>query len=329
MPTKRRPNTATPSKLFTKRRSLPGLGLIASIAMVAASGNLCAETEATTKFVHPLLPPYHGNPAALGWTILLVGFVTASLVQWAKDLLGWRANFHRKTVGDWVRRRADSPAVSKFASEISPESDPEVNPAPGDALAELEKLIGGTTEPAELTGADDRVQKRLPAYSLPAEQLCGQLASAAEVTIATPSRYSQLFAVLIASGDPPPLKDVKEYVDKIKDRALSETLSNDQRYADLRAQFMLRAQRSLDNLQILIGQRWRRRLTLGCLYCSFYFGLAAVYYFLGADLAFQALPWYEKLGAFLMPVLIVTIAGALIAPLAHDLALAIRSFRRS
>jgi hypothetical protein len=98
----------------------------------------------------------------------------------------------------------------------------------------------------------------------------------------------------------------------------------DQRYGELRAQFMMQAQRGLDNLQIAIGERWRVRLTRACLYFSLGFALVVVLFLVWSDPVRNAMGFFQA--AF--TVLVITIAGALLAPVTHDLMRAIRSFRR-
>src|SRR2546429_8861017 len=92
----------------------------------------------------PLPSSFRGDPAGLFWVIVIVGFATAAFVQWAKDFFGWRRRFHAKTVRGWLRQR---------------------NPRAEKAVQELELLAGAER--------DERFRRepRLPAYSLPAEQL--------------------------------------------------------------------------------------------------------------------------------------------------------------
>jgi predicted ThiF/HesA family dinucleotide-utilizing enzyme len=86
---------------------------------------------------------------------------------------------------------------------------------------------------------------------------------------------------------------------------------------------MIKAQRNLDNLQIELGEDWRRWLTIACLGCSLTFGwiVVALVNHLSQD--------NLSAGEILATILVITIAGALTAPIAHDLTRAIRSFRGS
>jgi hypothetical protein len=68
------------------------------------------------------------------------------------------------------------------------------------ALGQLEALAGGELQRSFEYG--NRVTYTLRAYSLPAELLCGQLAAAAELAVAAPEKFPELFVVLIASSAP-------------------------------------------------------------------------------------------------------------------------------
>jgi len=326
-----------------EKRVLSKVGLSAfSAALVMSPPAIFAQTSPNSDLLVPLHPAFHGNIAGLAWTILLVGFVTASFVQWAKDLLGLRSGFHRLVVRNWLQRRAEDPNTQRIveeiiairAAELHPEWQSGASPSrfERDVSEHAEKQLENLLAPS----GDDRphpyhgllsfiVSPPLPVYSLPAEQLCGQLASAAEAAVAAPREYPDLFAAFTVSGKPVASDAVQEFLAKSKTRMPG---GDDQIYADLRAQLMMRAQRSLDNLQILIGQRWRRVLTATCLCFSFAFAVIVVIHLFGADPDFKAATFFKKWDLATVPTLIVAIAGALMAPLAHDLTLAIRSFRR-
>ena len=286
----------------------------------------------------PLPDAFRGNPGGLVWAVVLVGFATAGFVQWTKELTRWRHNFHRGVVHDWVTRRRGS-VPEDVINAIRP-PDPEKKGSSESpvrkAIDQLELLSGGDA-------LDSDARDSLPAYSLSAEELCGQLASAAEVTVAAPDRFPELFSVFAGGTSSLTAAEFARYVTTCRTRHQElaqnapntiykkppetpfnpETSATEQRYAELRAQFMVQAQRSLDNLQIRIGEQWRKRLTLASVGFSFLFGWIIV------GLLFAANPAATtSLTEGLFTVFVITLAGALAAPMAHDLMRAIRSFRR-
>jgi hypothetical protein len=252
----------------------------------------------------------------------LVGFITASLLQWAKDFLHWRRNFQAKMVFWWVIRRARR-INREVIEHLRLESSIGVAER---AYEQLENLAGAELD-TEKTKYSRFKPDALAAYSLPAEQLCGQLAAAAELVVAAPEKFPELFGVL-TTGSAIPAQDFREYIGRSQTGFVHGELSaGDQRYAELRAEFAMQAQRALDNLQIAIGERWRKQLTFMCLVISSLSAVLVVLYLVMND------PVAIKFstGSFVQAVVtvcVITIAGALLAPVTHDLMRAIRAFRR-
>src|SRR4051812_9779568 len=80
---------------------------------------LLAQAAAKTDLREVLLPVsagFRNNPSGLIWTIVLVGFGTAALVQFAKDFFGVRSRFHRRWVHDWVERRSNQVTATVTSS---------------------------------------------------------------------------------------------------------------------------------------------------------------------------------------------------------------------
>jgi hypothetical protein len=291
--------------------------LLVLFVVLTASTNLLAQQVAmptnspVTHLVVPIQPAFRGNPASLVWVVVLVGFVTASFVQWAKDFLRWRYRFHRHIVHNWVVRRSGN-ISGKVAKLIGIRDEASAYESADVARKDLEMLAGG-----------EHIKKFqrsfLPAYALPTEQLCGQLISAAEITVAAPNKFPELFAVLTAAETSVESQDFEDYRLLVEKRS-----SDDVRYADLRAVFMIQAQRSLDNLQIEMGRRWKTQLTLACLGFSFVFGLAVVLFLYFGESPRNPNSFREAT----LTIILISLAGALAAPIAHDLMRAIRSFRR-
>jgi hypothetical protein len=296
------------------------------LAFVAYSSVAQVQNDSAKAILLPAT--FRENRSELVWVVLLVAFATAGLVQTLKELTGWRHNFHRSTVRGWVSARVrDVPARIVKALHPSLESmTAETSPSrPQEAIRQLERLSGGDA-------LDDEGRDALAAYSLSAEELGGQLASAAEVTVAAPDRFAELFGAFAGSLSSIPADDFARYIElcqarqKVSNnsniRESSQWRADEERYAELRAQFMIHAQRSLDNLQIRIGQSWRRRLTTASIAFSFIFGVV-VMLVVFASRATSPGPW-----EWVVTIFVVTIAGALLAPTAHDLTSAIRSHGR-
>jgi hypothetical protein len=319
-------------KLFNPRRQLviltAFLAAFIPLTLITLTTNRTELTQHPGQIDVPIESAFRGNPVGLFWVVLLVGFATASFVQWAKDFLRWRYNFHRRMVRDWIDhrfRQVSDSIVAALRDEKSPRSTK-------DPRLQLEILAGGEKVPEKAYYLDPYI---FPAYSLPVEQLCGQLAAAAEIAVANPEKFPELFCVLTAAGDlisdqdfreylakpTPPNQDTDQAAKSVPEGELSPTA---QRYAELRAQFMMQAQRGLDNLQIAIGEGWRAQLTRACLLFSLAFAVVVVSFLLASDPARNAMGFIQAW----FTVVVITLAGVLLAPVTHDLMRAIRSFRR-
>lgn len=274
-----------------------------------------------------LVPPaFRGNPTGLIWVVALVGFATAALVQWANDFLHMRRDFHRRTIRGWLKRR-----VKRYNSrtlfglgDLEEKMEQTINDE--EALSELEALLGAESNTTEWP-TSSRELERLPVYSLQTEQLCGQISAAAEVAVSAPSTYKALFIALSYTGRPSFRDEINEYTRLCSERAKSEKIDPlmEQRYGELRAQFTVQIQRILDALQISTGEQWRTELMMTCATVSCLFSFITVAWLYKSDATRDEKTILE----FLMTFMVIALAGALAAPVAHDLMRAIRSFRRS
>src|ERR1700682_587126 len=211
-----------------------------------------SSAPAAQHVVVPIQSAFRGNPVGLVWVVVLVGFATASFVQWGKDFFRWRYNFHRRMVREWIDRRAQR-MNDELVGALRIESNTTEN-----------RVVRAHQQLEDLAGAEKgryAWEKKLPAYTLPAEQLCGQLASATEVAVAAPEKFPELFGVLTAADESIPAEDFKEYISfrrkspeeqqpkpdntgKSPTAETGELSATEQRYGELRSQFAMQAQRA-------------------------------------------------------------------------------------
>jgi hypothetical protein len=282
----------------------------ALVFLPISPGAMSAQSITESKPSGPSIGSLLGDPIHLVWMIVIVSFATAAFVEVVKDLAGYRRHFHRCFIRRWIRLRAAHGIKAGLRG----------NGLPDDPFYELEKLAGGGE-----TGA-------APAfYALPAENVCGQLAAAAEVAVGAPDAYPAAFAVLTNAGGAFSPDEFDQYVSFCRDRKNLQKASSDkpeskefddnkrEYYGDLRSRFMVQAQRTLDNLQVALAGAWRWRLLAMCIYSSLLFSCWGAYYFRIAN--------FNGTGNALL-VLFVAAFGAMLAPFAHDLMRAVRFFRR-
>src|SRR6266404_4510109 len=209
---RRTPDTGAPA------HNLPPNGFTLGV-LIADAAQSTATSDSKT-LILPVADGFRGDASGLLWTIILVGFATAALVQFGKDFFSWRSNFQRHRVHDWIERRWGqvTPAVVAALWEGNPTaSDRKAIP---EAIRQLETLASA-----------DRVESvrtfsyTLAAYSLPAEELLGQLASVAEVVVSAPDQFPELFGVFSGGEGDRIQSDVRLYVKACRARREPEPVN--------------------------------------------------------------------------------------------------------
>ena len=127
-------------------------------------------------------------------------------------------------------------------------------------------------------------------------------------------------------------EDIEKYLRVSRDRSKGyreeRPDSMDETYGEMRARLMLRAQRSVDHLQISIGQAWRQEVAAMCLIGSAIFSAILMIFLLVGDPSLSGASVLTIIGVAILSWIVATLAGALAAPVAHDLMRAVRSFSR-
>jgi hypothetical protein len=203
------------------------------------------------------------------------GVAAMAVVELAKDFFPLRRGFQRRWIVDTCQERVEH--VNKNRSGVSAKVELRT------VLGQLEKLAGGG-DPNAL-------------YSLPTEQLAGQLSAAAQVVLDNPTAYEDLLWVLSKGCDP---HDVEKLIRMPRHVLLGEEESSqpqpistllgkgpgvgagvspaDERSErrrkvsdaiDLRTRIAHQIERNLDGVQIAISKRWRLWLQLAALVASF------------------------------------------------------------
>jgi hypothetical protein len=266
--------------------------------------------------------------------ILGTGLLTAVVVDHLKALGGMRLKFQRNAVERWIETRAARVSEAAIGVMVewrraSRETSREDSRSVGvEAIRQLDELLGTR---AISKGDEHRVA---PVFAMPTELLCGQLAGVAELSVAAPDVYSEMFLVLCASGRALHCDNLKEYLEK--HRAIMEGKSRNLEspdwavYGERRAQFMSHAKRALDDLQFVLSRDWRIRLMVTSLAVGL--GMAFAFCWLAQPLG----PLFSQRGgadpisivATAMAAVFVGFGGSLMAPVMHDLARAIRGWGR-
>jgi len=212
--------------------------------------------------------------ASIFWFAVICGLASMATVEAAKRLAGLRGLYQRNQVVRWLDDRSGTPATADAA------------------LAELDQALGrppmaGNSRPAR-SGDDSR--KRRALYDLPIGQLVAQVGIAADLALTDTSRYQSLLSVLTGEASP----TAKKGDERVRQSQLLRT--------------------ALDQLQISVGDRWRRYVQGTALWLSGAYGLA-----LGYLLDMPGRSVYVIAGLFI---------GGFFAWLARDLAGGVERWRR-
>lgn len=253
-------------------------------------------------------PAAQGLPSLTNWILIvilpLIGIAALSmaLIQTAKNMLPLRQWFQRHSVSGWLATR------SRTARSASP-------------LINLEQA---KSDLVHLTTAGDSVAL----YSLPIEQLCGQINAASQVILDYPVRHWDLLRCLASQSDPNDLAIINppnpatQLARKALLRKPAVTLTDDEhnQVDDLvaaRNRLSHQIQRAVDALQISIGFRWKFWMQLASIVLSAILAALAVIAS-GHRVSSAHALWFIALAA--------TFSGVL-APIARDLVATIEQVR--
>jgi hypothetical protein len=253
-------------------------------------------------------PAAQGLQSLTHWILIvilpLIGIaaLTMALIQTAKNMLPLRQWFQRACVNSWLAARA------RTARSASPTID----------------LAQAKTDLVHLTTDCDSAAL----YSLPIEQLCGQINAASQVILDYPLRHWDLLRCLASQSDPNDLASINPpnpatlLARKALLRKPAVTLTDDEhnQVDDLvaaRNRLSHQIQRAVDALQISIGFRWKFWMQLASIVLSAVLAALAVVAS-GHPLSSAHAIWFIVLAA---------IFSGVLAPITRDLAATIEQVR--
>lgn len=235
-----------------------------------------------------------------------VGLLTMSFLQVVKDLTPARRWFQRWWLEGWVRERVATLDSRQIAQIFGAEPAPPLAEAAALALRDLYGLA---------TGGDARAL-----YDLPVEQLAAQVNSAVQVVLDYPRRHAWTLIVLGRDASPDDLRMLVG-TDPGELRRRGDLAREEQQrlteFVDARNRVTHQIQRTLDGIQIVMGNRWKWLLQVSAVVLS------------GAFI-FGALTLFNPEGTWRRHVplsLLIAILGGFVAPFARDLVAALQSLR--
>lgn len=230
------------------------------------------------------------------WFALVCGLLSFATIEILKRIGDLRGRYHLLRVIEWLTRASDNNGVPSWA-----------------AFRDLERAMGlqyleshprsdeARDEPfAPVRWVRRAKRDRLLVFSLPIEQLAGQISAAGDAALTSPHEFPALYVSLTGdfySTDP---QQRPEY-----DIADSDVVQTQ------------RVRASIDQMQITISKRWRRDVQGTAIWVAGLWGIGLAH---AADRAGGAEPRY-LLSALLL--------GGIFAWIARDLAAAIEGLRRA
>ena len=184
--------------------------------------------------------------------LLGIGALSMAVIQTAKNMFPLRRWFQRSHVEKWLAARAHASAAAPEASVPQAKTDLVHLGAAGDANA---------------------------FYSLPIEQLCGQINAATQALLDYPARHWELLRCLASQSKPEDLAAINppdpavQTARKALLRKPAVTLTDNEHnqvddYVAARNRVSHQIQRAVDSLQISVGFRWKFWIQLASIFLS-------------------------------------------------------------
>ena len=203
-----------------------------------------------------------------------IGALSMALLQTAKNMLPLRLWFQRRHVEHWLAQRATQARVSSTVAANAAASSAPFAPANiAQAQADLVHLA--------TAGDADAL------YSLPIEQLCGQINAATQVLLDYPSLHWNLLRCLASEAQPSDLALINppdpaaHAARKMLLRKPAVTLTDAEHnqvddYVAARNRVSHQIQRAVDALQISVSFRWKFWMQLASILLSAALGVATL-----------------------------------------------------
>lgn len=231
-------------------------------------------------------------------TIGAIGVITMALIQTAKDMLPLRRGFQRRRFRRWLAEGAGEAGAPARAATLAAGGD--AGAVALDANAAERRIVALATD-----GDDDAL------YTLPIEQMCGQISAALQVVLEYPARDRNVVAIVASQAA---ATDLEALFAGTGGEAQARV-----DFAGARTRVMHQFQRAIDAFQIATSYRWKLLLqALSLLVC----GLLT---FVAMQLQFHVGTSYVgRWGA----VIVGSILAGFLAPVARDLTAALQALRK-
>lgn len=263
-----------------------------------------------------------------------VGALSMALIELWKKLRDSRTRYHARAVGRWFRASPGAFSPVLFGPPGFPEGG---HPSPQAAYRELIHLTTGTAIDTGDESARPLLDRhadigrawlfqRRPEHALFAldlDRMLGHIQDAADIALGNPRRYGSLYLFMTHGAD---LQDVRDWYFQADVLPSQTDIANvdrneAKRRADLYARLHQVIKRKLDAFQLLEGDRWANWNQLSA-------------NIVGAVVLFFTLLWVQWSGPFgvaglgLVGIVVASLLGGMLAPIAKDIVVALRKVRQ-
>lgn len=255
-------------------------------------------------------------------TLAAISALSMALIETFKALFSWRDRFHKQRVRDWIRS-VNIPPEALMAIGRPPlvnHSDFHVR-----VYSQLIRLTTGETVDPSAMGKNIEwtpwvVSPDNALFALELEKMMGQIQDAADAALGHPDINPELYLFLSAGACP----DNDDYIHwftwaQQPPASTATDPAHAKRQADTYARLRQFIRRRLDTFQLTTGYRWQT----GNQVASVLLGAVALFGFL-VYLARTNLP-RDPLGWVIL--IVVSLAGGIMAPVAKDLVIALKRVR--
>lgn len=230
---------------------------------------------------------------------LTIGLLSMATIQILKDTLPIRRMFQRRWLRQWLYEH------SRRLKEVN-SSKPEFDISKAEA-----QLIGLATD-----GDSSAL------YSLPIEQLCGQLNAAAQAVLEQPELNEDLLLHLASNAGRDDIQFVlncsRFYRNQTGVRLEGEARAHFSTCVDARNRVAYQVQRAIDSLQLSVSNYWKLFFQVCSIVLSGTFALVGLSLF-----GEPGGPWRQVGITFAIAIL-----GGFVAPVAHDVIAGLQSLRK-
>ncbi len=255
-------------------------------------------------------------------TLAAIGALSMALIELLKTLFSWRDRFHKKRFCDWVRNVPIPQAASEEICRSLPANDAAFHQNVYIKLIQL--TTGEPVGPSDMAKPIEWMPWVITPgnalFVLDLEKMMGQIQDAADTVLGHPRVYPDLYLFFSAGADP---NDIAQWFRWAQHPPAQTTthanLAKDQ--ADTYARLRQFIRRRLDAFQLTAGYQWQTGNQVASVLLGAVLLFGSLIYLAPPNLLSRPLGW--------VGLIVTSLIGGIMAPVAKDLVIALKRMRSS